>query len=539
MQQMIGEALHEMDYGRKVASFAGELSNGYRDGSRARALFSDIRGMAFAPDGLLFIADSGNRCVRALSPSGEVTTLTGHLTGDKKWRKSFSRTYGVDEKSRQQMAGGYRDGSFDSALFGELGQIVLDRTGSGLILVDLGNSVIRRLDLGSQTVSTLAGSPQRRYWKDGSPLEAGFKGPVGVAMDKNGTVFISDMLDKKIRRLDSDGKVYTIAGSFDPDGELRDGPGVFASFSSPMNMDIDSKGRLYIADNVAGLVRRITPFGRVSTYAGNRVFSIGQDGVKRYRIVNEALELAKIPEADWKKHGYDGSVLQGENQKMFGTTAVLLAPNGDVYVSDIDYNAVFRIPKGKKREPEFYAGDTRQDIVLKDGPARMAVFSQPQTLALDPNDPSVLFVGQPTMIRKIYYGTPISATDDSWDQKYFSEDTEERERYLGDPRRADYFKNPRVKMINKVTQAFCRKILKKELRKKEKLWEDSPTYEKNLWRKHVQHNIDNPPEFDSDGAEVITMDMAPGLPFHRKGKNLEKYKPRSTGLRIDEDPDNY
>ncbi len=116
----------------------------------------------------------------------------------------------------------------------------------------------------SSTVSTLAGAGSAGY-QDGSAAGALFNNPQGVAVDASGNVWVSDSFNELIREV-SGGSVSTIAGN-QTLGYL-DGPALSAEFYAPAGQAFDSKGNLYVADFGNNVIRKITPAGVVSTYAG-------------------------------------------------------------------------------------------------------------------------------------------------------------------------------------------------------------------------------------------------------------------------------
>jgi len=125
-------------------------------------------------------------------------------------------------------------------------------------------------------VSTIAGSGA---WgsQDGSAPLASFMMPAGIAIDRNNSAFISDAGAQRIRELSAGGVVRTIAGTaaapahgLSVEGGYADGPAAQARFNHPTGVAVDGSGNVYVADTFNHCVRKITPHGTVSTYAGSR-----------------------------------------------------------------------------------------------------------------------------------------------------------------------------------------------------------------------------------------------------------------------------
>lgn len=119
----------------------------------------------------------------------------------------------------------------------------------------------------AEVVSLLAGGAATGY-ADGTGGNAAFSGPSGIVSDAAGNVYVIDQLNRLIRKVTPAGVVTTLAGSGAPG--YADGQGVSASFSKPFGIAIDSAGNLYVTDEINNLIRKITPTGLVSTIAGNR-----------------------------------------------------------------------------------------------------------------------------------------------------------------------------------------------------------------------------------------------------------------------------
>jgi DNA-binding beta-propeller fold protein YncE len=117
------------------------------------------------------------------------------------------------------------------------------------------------------TVTTSAGSPGEIGSDDGAGPDARFSSPAGVALDVAGNVYVADFANNTIRKVAPDGTVSTLAGSPGEAGSA-DGPGVEARFAGPLGVAADAQGNVYVADAANQTIRRITVDGTVSTLAG-------------------------------------------------------------------------------------------------------------------------------------------------------------------------------------------------------------------------------------------------------------------------------
>ena len=226
------------DWRAYVSTLAGNGLAGIVDGAAAASRFSDPYGVAVARDGTVYVADGGdsNR-IRRIAPDGTVSTLAGGREG-------------------------HADGPAASATFDTPSGLALDSHGN-LYVADTGNHVIRRI-AHDGAVSTIAGSGKPGY-ADGKGAEASFNGPVGVAVDKAGIVYVADTYNDRIRRIAPDGTVSTVAGAGGP-GEA-DGSAASAGFDTPTALAVAADGTIFVADTGNNAIRKIGTDGQVSTFA--------------------------------------------------------------------------------------------------------------------------------------------------------------------------------------------------------------------------------------------------------------------------------
>jgi sugar lactone lactonase YvrE len=223
-----------------IAGLAG--TSGSTNGTGSAARFRLPRGIAVASAGDIFVADTNNNMIRAISPAGAVTTFAGAT------------------------AQGSADGSGTAARFNRPNAIAGGNSGGFLYIADTNNHTIRKISP-SAFVTTLAGLAGSLGSNDGVGTAARFAHPRGIASDGVGNVYVADSGNHTIRKIANDGTVTTLAGSPGLVGS-SDGAGGAARFNNPEGLALSSSGDLYVADRTNHLIRKITPAGVVSTVAG-------------------------------------------------------------------------------------------------------------------------------------------------------------------------------------------------------------------------------------------------------------------------------
>ncbi|MFQ5846383.1 MAG: RHS repeat-associated core domain-containing protein [Candidatus Methylomirabilales bacterium] len=223
-----------------VRTLAGSGTPGLTDGQGSAAQFDSPAGVAVDANGTVYVADTQNHAIRAITSGGTVSTLAG--TGE----------------------AGFQDGPGASARFDMPRSITLRPDGL-LVVGDQGNSRVRLVDPVTGTVSTLAGTGTPGF-QDGPPGQAQFASFAGVASDAESNVYVADTDNQRIRKISPDGTVSTVAGT--GDFGFADGPAGNAQFADPFGVAVDAGGTVFVADAFNSLIRRITPEGQVETVAG-------------------------------------------------------------------------------------------------------------------------------------------------------------------------------------------------------------------------------------------------------------------------------
>lgn len=168
------------------------------------------------------------------------------------------------------------DGPGSTAQFYHPEGVAVDRDGN-IYVTDSSYHVIRKITPGA-IVSTFAGDPNRIGTADGPATQAQFHGPAGIAVDQSGNLYVSDEQENTIRKISPAGTVTTLAGAPGPFGST-DGTGSAARFFYPHGLAVDAAGNVYVADTNNCVIRKITPAGLVTTLAGTAGVIGSADGI--------------------------------------------------------------------------------------------------------------------------------------------------------------------------------------------------------------------------------------------------------------------
>ncbi|RZM29112.1 MAG: T9SS type B sorting domain-containing protein [Pedobacter sp.] len=267
-----------------VSTVAGAANGtpGNADGQGDLAKFNEPGGLAVDADGNVYVADRLNNAIRKITPAGLVTTFSNtglsHPWGIKIHPQSGDIYVSNDLDNRivkftpagvfSVFAGngtaGSTNGAGAMASFRTPHDLLFDKDGN-LYVADSGNKLVRKITPAG-IVSTIAGSGATGR-TDGDGAFASFDTPVGLTLDLAGNIVIGDFSNNLIRKMTPAGKVSSYAGNFA--GGYRDGPIAIALFDDPSHMTTDYQGNVYISDSRNDRIRKVTPEGMVSTAVGS------------------------------------------------------------------------------------------------------------------------------------------------------------------------------------------------------------------------------------------------------------------------------
>lgn len=227
------------------------------------------RGVTTLPGGGYLIADTFNHRIRRVAPDGTITTVAGTTQG---------------------LSG---DGSGATKAQLSLPSDTAALPGGGFLIADTGNDRIRRVGP-EGTITTVAGT-SRGFGGDGGPATAAhLNQPRDIAIASDGAILIADTGNDRIRRIDPDGTITTVAGvggGFAGDGDPARGARLRAPFSVAA---LPHRGFLF-ADTTNNRVRRVTPLGAIFTVAGGAAGNAGNGGLAKAALLNQPGAVTVAP----------------------------------------------------------------------------------------------------------------------------------------------------------------------------------------------------------------------------------------------------
>ncbi len=297
--------------------------------------------------------------------------------------------------------------------------IAVDKNGV-VYIGDIGNGAVYKLTPDGK-IALLAGGASASSSVDGVGKEAGFSTPTGLAVDKDGNVYVADGDNNTIRKITPSGKVTTLAGKAGDSGPA-DGKGDAARFTGATAVAVDKDGNVYVADTHNGSIRKITPDGVVTTLGAKpapkptdakdtavhlsapRAITLDSAGV--IYVADEDLGIVCKVAADGAVTVIAGDPASTSGSKDgVGTKATISAPRGlvvdskgNLYVASTDEAIIRKItPDGTVTTLAGKSGDGG----LVDGKGAAAHFSGPRGLAADKDGNIYVADSENAAIRKV------------------------------------------------------------------------------------------------------------------------------------------
>ncbi len=293
--------------------------------------------------------------------------------------------------------------SYDSEWFANAIDIVLDSNGVAYFTNDTLHHIYK-LENGNATI--FAGSGENTF-EDGEATEAAFAGPAGLAIYEN-SLYVADKNNNKIRKIDlTTGRVTTVAGSgnasYEP-GALLNGNVNEAKFNFPSALVVDSDGTIYVADSQNHAIRKISGdtvttlvgngtsgdtdgIGSIARFNGPKSIAILDDstlliadtGNNKLKTVNKLNGETKTFAGDGLVEFKDGALLQAS---FFSPSDVIVTEAGNIFVADTFNHAIRVIPRSSSM---VYVLTGNGEPGFKDGIMAEAMFSSPIAIAEERN----------------------------------------------------------------------------------------------------------------------------------------------------------
>lgn len=277
--------------------------------------------------GQIFIAERADGRIREVNNKGIINTIVGTGT------LGFSGDGGPAAKAQLNLPTG----------------VALDSSGN-VYIADDGNFRIRK-DAGG-TLNTIAGNGVYSYSGDGGKATAAqIYAPQGVAADAAGNFYIADTGNNVVRKVAANGVISTIAGNGTAGSTGDGGSATAAELNAPQGVAVDSSGNLYIADTANSRVRKVTPGGAISTYAGTGT------------------------------PGYAGDGGLATSAQIYAPTSLAVDSAGNLYIADFGNNVVREVTSGGIIST--LAGTGSQGYSGDGTPASHSRLNGPQSVAVD------------------------------------------------------------------------------------------------------------------------------------------------------------
>ena len=326
--------ISRVDTRGNITRFAGTGESGYSGdgGNASEARLKIPAGLTFDNKGNLYISDRDNHRVRKVDTRGIITTVIGNGTA------GFSGDGGKATEAQVNLPSG----------------VVVDDDGN-IYVSDRSNDRIRKVN-SKGIISTIAGNGIDGYKGDSGPAaEAQLSRPFGLALDKKGNLYIADRGNNRVRKVNPQGIITTVAG----DGSFffmgDNGPAYRASIAGPTGVAVDDEGTLYIADRNNNRIRSVDTQGMIRTVAGT-----GQQD-------------------------YNGDSELARDTALYLPFAVTLDKDGKLLVVDRSHYRIRRVDP-RRGSVKTVAGNGLKMFAGDGGPATGAKLSFPHGIVVDKKD---------------------------------------------------------------------------------------------------------------------------------------------------------
>jgi len=373
-----------------ISTIAGTGTAGFSGdgGSATAAQLNYPAGLAFDSAGNLYIADSSNNRVREVLAYGMITTVLGTTAPGATLPNQLNVPTGlaidstgnldVADSGNQRIQQLAPSGGIQT-LPGAGRDVAAD--GKGDLFIAAGSQVLELTP--SLKLSTIAGGGLYLYGGDGGPATAArLNGPVALALDAAGALYVADQRNARIRKVDTSGIITTIAG----DGTFGSGPG---ELSAPGGVAVNSSGMVYIADQNNDRIQAIVSSGNIVTVAGIAVPGFNGDGLPA--------TSTQIFSPGAMAIGVDGAIyfVDKGNQRLreirsdqtistlaqMAANGVAVDTSGVLYITDADLHEVFRIDRAGHQD--VIAGTGAAGFGGDGGAALAAQLNSPGGVAVD------------------------------------------------------------------------------------------------------------------------------------------------------------
>ncbi len=381
------QRIRKVDAGGTITTVAGTGTQGSSgDGGAATAAqLNNPIGVGLDGSGNLYIADTRNNRIRKVDAGGTITTAAG-----------------TESQGSRGVGGRATEAQLDFPI-----DVVVDDDSGNLYIADSSNHRILKVDAGG-TITAAAGTGSHGFRGDGGPATAArLRFPHGAAVDGSGNLYIADTRNHRIRKVGAGGTITTVAGT-GTDGFGGDsGPASAAQLNRPAGVAVDGSGNLFIADTNNHRIRKVDAEGTITTVAGTsgQGFS-GDSGPATAAQLNGPNGVAvdgfgNLYIADTNNHrirkvGADGTIttVAGTGTAVFSgdgrpaTAAQLNGPNGvavdssgNLYIADTNNHRIRKVDT--RRTITTVAGTGTAGFSGDSGPATDARLNGPNGVAVD------------------------------------------------------------------------------------------------------------------------------------------------------------